>query len=296
MKLQPSLAQVQPCEPSPNCPTAVRASGRFASVPARLLVLLVLATVPHSIAGSQELAAQESVAHESGIPHVGRRGFAEDVRSFLADHCIRCHGPKIANAGFRVDQLSPDLATPNAAEQWKEVVDRINLGDMPPEEEPRPAPGEFEPVVDWINSALRDAERSARNAGGRIPMRRLNRVEYANSVRDLLHMDPMVIAPLVEDFPGDGKAEGFDRLGVALFFDQTQIERTLEVAERAIAVGEPEIQTLRAEAEANPRIKPSKKKNNKPFRQDSCRTGAKRGGACRRRCAVRSRLRQSSQV
>ena len=66
-------------------------------------------------------------------------------------------------------------------------------------------------------------------------MRRLNRVEYANSVRDLLHMDPKVLAPLVEELPGDGKAEGFDRLGVALFFDQTQIERTLAVAERIAA-------------------------------------------------------------
>ena len=75
-------------------------------------------------------------------------------------------------------------------------------------------------------------------------MRRLNRVEYANSVRDLLHMDPKVLAPLVEELPGDGKAEGFDRLGVALFFDQTQMERTLAVAERiaarAIVDGEPE--------------------------------------------------------
>ncbi len=91
-------------------------------------------------------------------------------------------------------------------------------------------------------------------------MRRLNRIEFANSVRDLLHMDPQVLAPLVEDLPGDGKAEGFDRLGVALFFDQTQIERTLEVAERiaqrAIVVGEPSVLTKRTEAEANPRVGP----------------------------------------
>lgn len=62
---------------------------------------------------------------------------------------------------------------------------------------------------------------------------------------------------------GDGKAEGFDRLGVALFFDQTQVERTLSVAERiaerAIVIGEPSVLSSRAEAEANPRVRPSKK-------------------------------------
>ena len=85
---------------------------------------------------------------------------------------------------------------------------------------------------------------------------------------DLLHMDPKVLAPLVEEIPGDGKAEGFDRLGVALFFEQTQIERTqiertqiertLAVAERIAAraiVNEQPLQGLqRYEFEENPRV------------------------------------------
>jgi hypothetical protein len=134
----------------------------------------------------------------------------------------------------------------------------INLGEMPPKEERQPKPTEFEPALRWIQTQLRATELAAKNAGGRIPMRRLNRVEFANTVRDLLHMDPQVLATLVEDLPGDGKAEGFDRLGVALFFDQTQIERTLGVAEqiaaRAIADGEPPVRTQHAEVEKNPRL------------------------------------------
>ncbi len=76
-------------------------------------------------------------------------------------------------------------------------------------------------------------------------MRRLNRDEYANTVRDLLRLDENVVRPLVEELPGDGKAEGFDRLGVALFFDQTQIERSLavakQIAERAIVTAPPKV-------------------------------------------------------
>src|SRR5205807_7706437 len=89
--------------------------------------------------------------------------------------------------------------------------------------------------VAWVNGRLRAVDLSAKKAGGRIPMRRLNRDEYANTVRDLLKLDENIVRPLVEELPGDGKAEGFDRLGVALFFDQTQIERSLSVAEKVAA-------------------------------------------------------------
>lgn len=191
------------------------------------------------------------------------------VRPFFNAHCIRCHGSQRANAGFRIDQLSTDFRAADDAGQWKEVLDLINLGAMPPEDEPRPTPDEFEPVVAWISARLREAERAARNAGGRIPMRRLNRVEFANSVRDLLHLDPKVIAPIVEELPGDGKAEGFDRLGVALFFDQTQIERTLSVAERlaarAIVDERPETRSIRYEFETNPRVKQVRGKTRSRF-------------------------------
>ncbi len=195
--------------------------------------------------------------------------FAKTIQPFLNGHCLRCHGPKRASSGFRADELTADFQADKAAERWKEVMDKINLGEMPPKDEVRPASAEFEPVVGWISKQLRDVELAARNAGGRIPMRRLNRVEYAYSVRDLLGLDPKVLAPLVEELPGDGKAEGFDRLGVALFFDQTQIERTLavaeQIAERTIVDGRPETRKARYEFEENPRVKKFKKMTKSRF-------------------------------
>ena len=184
--------------------------------------------------------------------------FAKTIRPFLDAHCVRCHGADDAKSGFRVDTLSANFHAANAADGWKEVMDKIHLGEMPPEEEQQPTQAEFEPVVRWINENLRKVEQESKNAGGRIPMRRLNRVEFANSLRDLLHIDPRLLAPLVEELPGDGKAEGFDRLGVALFFDQTQIERTLAVAERvaarAIVDDRPQEVSQRYEFEDNPRV------------------------------------------
>ena len=195
-----------------------------------------------------------------GLCRAESAGFENVVKPFLAKHCHSCHDARKAKAGFRVDQLGLDFLKGNAADEWKEVMDHINLGEMPPKDEPRPDTKESFTVVKWIAAELRKAERAARLMGGRTPMRRLNRDEYANTVRDLLQLDAKVVAPLVEDLPGDGKAEGFDRLGVALFVDATQIDRTLRAAELIAAkaivdVGEgkrPEVPVTRWEAE-NPR-------------------------------------------
>lgn len=184
--------------------------------------------------------------------------YSQTVQPFLKAHCFKCHDAREALAGLRLDQIGSDFQADKNAEMWKEVMDKINLGEMPPKEERQPGPAEFEPVIRWINTSLLAVELAAKNAGGRIPMRRLNRVEYANSVRDLLYMDPKVLFPLVEELPGNGKAEGFDRLGVALFFDQTQMERTIAVAERiaarSIVDDEPQLISKRYEFEDNPRV------------------------------------------
>jgi len=162
-------------------------------------------------------------------------GFNAVARPFIEQHCMVCHGEQKAQAGFRIDLLTADFSKPNMAEHWKEVVDRINAGEMPPKNRPRPDVKQAAAFVDWVNVQLRALELTAKNAGGRIPMRRLNRDEYANTVRDLLKLDELIVRPLIEELPGDGKAEGFDRLGVALFFDQTQIERSLAVAAKIAA-------------------------------------------------------------
>ncbi len=171
-----------------------------------------------------------------------------EVKAYIAKHCLSCHGEKAAKAGFRVDQLGLDFGAAKVADHWKEVIDRVNVGEMPPEGSPRPAAAETAAFVGWVNANLKGAEAAAKNAGGRIPLRRLNRDEYANTVRDLLHLDANVVRPLADELPGDGKAEGFDRLGVALFFDQAQIERSLSVAEkvaaRAVVTEAPKVNTL----------------------------------------------------
>ena len=111
------------------------------------------------------------------------------VRSFVAAHCTDCHDADSARAGFRIDLLTADFTAGNTAGQWKEVMDKINGGEMPPKKKPRPSAQEAAAVASWVAQELDATTKAAQGAGGRVPMRRLNRVEYANTVRDLFALE-----------------------------------------------------------------------------------------------------------
>ncbi|QDU25137.1 hypothetical protein ETAA8_01990 [Anatilimnocola aggregata] len=185
---------------------------------------LCLAAV--DIAAAQQPSAKQAVA--------APRGYDDVAQPFIKQYCLNCHGTA-AKAGYRIDLIGTDFSAASVADHWKELIDRVNVGEMPPKESPQPSAQETAAFVTWVNEQLRQVDLAAKKAGGRIPLRRLNRDEYANTVRDLLLLDDKIVRPLIEDLPSDGQAEGFDRLGVALFFDQTQIERSLGVAEKIVA-------------------------------------------------------------
>lgn len=196
--------------------------------------VLFLTLLTYSLVG---LKASEpsTTSKEGNAGQTAVAGYREVAKPFFEQHCLSCHGATSAKAGYRIDQLGLDFSSAAVADQWKELLDRIHAGEMPPKESSRPTAEQTRAFAVWVNEQLRVADLAAKNAGGRIPMRRLNRDEFANSVRDLLFLDELIVRPLIEDLPSDGQAEGFDRLGTALFFDQTQIERTLGVAEKIAA-------------------------------------------------------------
>ena len=179
--------------------------------------------------------------------------FERDVLPFLKRHCYSCHDAKQAKAGLRIDQLGTDFLRGTTADDWHEVIHQINSGAMPPKDEPRPDPEAAFAVVEWVGAKLKEAEKLARMSGGRILMRRLNRQEYANTVGDLFQLDPHFVEKLKRELPADGKADGFDRISSALFFDQTQmasyLEWTAEIAREAVQDAPPRAETYVYEAE-----------------------------------------------
>ncbi len=162
-----------------------------------------------------------------------RTTYEQRVLPFLKQYCYKCHDADSAKAGFRVDDLGTDFLAGKTADRWREAIDQINLGKMPKSKTKPDAKDAFV-IVEWVNQEIRNAERRAQSSGGRTPMRRLNRTEYANTVRDLFHLDENFAAKIAHELPADGKVDGFDRGGAALFIDKSQLQAYLDMAELVV--------------------------------------------------------------
>lgn len=171
------------------------------------------------------------------------------LQPFIKTHCLACHGAAKQEGKLRLDTLATDFSQPEVARQWVEVMDQLNRGEMPPDERPRPEAAAQQQVVKWIAAELRAAERKARSSGGRVVLRRMNRVEYANTIRDLLAINFLPGESPLDFLPPDGRADGFDKASSALLLDPSLLDKYYEVAqriaERAIVSGPPPFETYR---------------------------------------------------
>lgn len=183
-------------------------------------------------------------------PLVADRGtYDTHVVPFFEKHCVACHGPEKEKGDLRLDTLEVDFFNTGALSKWIEVMDNINLGDMPPEDEPVPSVEELAPVAEWIAKEIRNAGKVARSTGGRVMIRRLNRTEYANTVRDLLKVDFLPGEGPVDLLPPDGSLDGFDKVSKALLLDPSLMSQYFDVAsvvaDKAVVTGPPPVPTRR---------------------------------------------------
>lgn len=154
--------------------------------------------------------------------------FAEKIRPFLNEHCTDCHGEQKQKGKLRLDTLSPDFSDPGTAEKWAEVVRSVNSHQMPPEEEPQPDAEAAGAFTEWLSARLGEAEIAKRSTT--VVMRRMNRAEYNNTIRDLCGVD---IAP-ADRFPEDGAAGGFDNVGQALSISPLHMELYYQAAQQVL--------------------------------------------------------------
>ena len=156
------------------------------------------------------------------------------VRPFFAEHCNKCHGEKKQKGDLRVDTLAIDFDSPKTMGNWEEIMNRINSGDMPPEDEKRPKPDDIARVAEWITGQLHEAE-SARQAGAgeKVAFRKLSREEYANTIRDLLGVTFDVMDPT--GLPEDPDWQGFQRIGSVLTLSPAHVEKYLAAAESVLS-------------------------------------------------------------
>jgi hypothetical protein len=148
------------------------------------------------------------------------------IRPFLEAHCYDCHAGDNVKGNLDLEKLDANLADPAALAKWVGVNDRVARGEMPPEKKAKAADPHRPQFLATLGSKLTEASA----ARAHTVIRRLNRVEYENTLRDLLdvHTD-------VQDMlPEDGKAFGFDNVGEALDLSPVQLQRYMEAAGKAL--------------------------------------------------------------
>ena len=213
----------------------------WVALPMVMLMLAVAAAEPPPAAGP---VVPVSVAEK-----------VTDLRPFLARHCYECHGPDTQENEIRFDNLSADLSDPVVLAVWQDALDQINLGEMPPQEQPRPGDAELAAATDTLTALLADAYAAQHGSGGEAVARRLNRAELRNTLRDLLYLDGQdlrgregpelvdvhgngmavnVTRGPVRDFPADEEVHGFDMIGQRLVMSDFLLKLVIGAAEESL--------------------------------------------------------------
>ncbi|MCM8531792.1 MAG: DUF1592 domain-containing protein, partial [Lentisphaeraceae bacterium] len=159
----------------------------------------------------------------------------------INQYCIECHNADKQKGDFRIDNMDQDLVYGIHAQRWYEVLDVLNLGDMPPKKAKQPNDHERRALIETLTIEL-DKAKKAKKGQVTTVMRRLNNEQYNNTLKDLLHVD----FDFAKDLPEDGiSPEGFKNNGATLGMSTMQMEYYLANArkamDKAIIEGPPEV-------------------------------------------------------
>jgi len=154
--------------------------------------------------------------------------YQSDVLPLLTKFCGDCHQGDNANAGVALEALKEERASTRDKSLWKKIHVQLTNKIMPPVDQAQPTDEERQKMIDWINSHAMTLKCEDSVYPGRVTVRRLNRSEYNNTIRDLFGID---FQPATS-FPADDTGYGFDNIGDVLTLPPVLFERYLEAAEQ----------------------------------------------------------------
>ena len=154
---------------------------------------------------------------------------SEPFETFLETHCISCHGPDREKGELRIDRLSRDFELGVDTHHWAEVIEQINSGEMPPDDEPQPSQEAIARFVAELDARVKAGKAARMAARPPVALYRLSRGEYQNTVYDLLGVryDPTKPGALNEDTLW----HGFERIGSELSLSASHVDRYYSAAE-----------------------------------------------------------------
>jgi hypothetical protein len=162
--------------------------------------------------------------------------FQKDIQPFLNKYCTDCHDAEQEKGHLNLEVFRDDSRFFRDQRVWREVVNQVVSGEMPPvKKKVRPSSAEIEALQTSVHKLLATAIAKAKPDPGDVTIRRLNRLEFNNTIRDLCFLDENFSA----DFPADDTGYGFDNIGDVLTFSPVHLERFLAVGEQIAAKAMP---------------------------------------------------------
>lgn len=193
----------------------------FGRLIARWLVI-ALCAFSSTIAVGQESHPQAQTEDDAAF-------WKNELQPFLQKHCYDCHTGEGAEADIDFESYDSHERLSSERPRWNQVRGMIEIGAMPPPDyEPLPNMEQREKIAAWIDRKVNTVDCGLAHDPGRVTMRRLNNVEYDNSLRDLLGIDFSPSALI--GFPSDGVGNGFDNQGDVLTLSPLQLEKYLQAA------------------------------------------------------------------
>ena len=153
------------------------------------------------------------------------------LNAVIEAHCLDCHDDSVAKGGLDLGSLKWNLSDPHTVGLWVKVYDQLASGKMPPKKRSRLKDAERQAVVEDLARAITLAQETKAQKQGRSVSRRVNRFEYENILRDLLHDPTLKVA---DQLPPDGEVHGFAKVGSALDVSHVQVDAYLDVVEVAL--------------------------------------------------------------
>ena len=195
------------------------------------IVLAIIASLsglipPRADGDTSTLAAAEAKPNQQDAPD---NRFETTLIPFLESWCQDCHGPDEQMAGIAVHEFENDHVLFTQRKTFERIFRMLKAEAMPPiDVEPRPSGKELRAVVEYLDDRLYQFDCNLVDDPGRPTVRRLNRSEYANTIRDLIGIDFDPSA----DFPSDDVGYGFDNIGDVLSLPPLLMEKYMDAAER----------------------------------------------------------------
>ena len=167
--------------------------------------------------------------HDSRV-HASDSESLDKVQPFLRTYCTRCHGDDEQFAERRFDQLATVIRDDDTLLDYQDILDQLNLGEMPPADEEQPDTDHRAQVIERITHAIKEYhDRAGDQSSKEVVMRRLNAREYRNTIRDLFGFNMDMFDP-TREFPRDQSLEHLENVGDVLVTSGYLLSKYLDAA------------------------------------------------------------------